>query len=86
VTATAPPTCIVCEKKPCLEACPAGAVRPDKMDIDACIRHRLRLRSSWADRCAARMTCPYAPEHRYLLPQIQYHYRCSLDTLRTLYE
>lgn len=82
----APSPCIDCEKKPCLEACPAQAVRLDKMDIEACIHHRLRPQSPCADRCLARMACPCAREHRYLLPQIQYHYGCSLATLRELYE
>jgi len=78
--------CIDCATQACLRACPAGAVQLDEMDLEACIRHRLRPRSSCADRCLSRMACPCAPEHRYTLPQIRYHYRCSLNTLRDLYE
>jgi epoxyqueuosine reductase len=85
-SAPEPSPCIDCEERPCVQACPAAAVQSNEMDIEACISHRLRRRSSCADRCVARMACPYAPEHRYLLPQIQYHYACSLATLRSLYE
>lgn len=80
-----PSPCASCADKPCITACPVGAVRPDRFDVDGCARFRLRDDSPCADRCLARLACPFFPEHRYTLPQIQYHYRHSLGTLRDWY-
>lgn len=80
----APSPCDSCLDKPCVTACPAGAVRMASFDVMGCARHRLRPESSCADRCLARMACPYFPEHRYTLTQIQYHYDHSLETLKEL--
>lgn len=78
----APSPCERCSDKPCISACPVGAVQVDTFGIDACVEHRLRPQSPCADRCLARMACPFLPEHQYTLPQIQYHYGRSLETLR----
>lgn len=80
--------CASCTDKPCLAACPARAVRPDpqQFDIFTCVRHRLEHKSSCADRCLARLACPVAPEHRYSLAQIRYHYGQSLETIREYME
>lgn len=80
-----PSPCASCRDKPCLPACPAGATHPDQFNVAACAAHRLRPQSSCADRCLARLACPFFTEHRYTLPQIQYHYRDSLQTLRAWY-
>ncbi|NCF67998.1 MAG: hypothetical protein GWP61_18685 [Chloroflexi bacterium] len=82
---TSPPQpvpCAGCSAKPCIQACPVGAVQLDSFNIDACVKHRLRPHSPCADRCLARIACPYFPEHRYTLPQIQYHYGRSLSSLQ----
>lgn len=81
-----PSPCDACPDKPCIRACPVGAVRPERFDVDGCARYRLGGQSPCADRCLARLACPFFPEHRYSLPQVQYHYRHSLATLRTWYE
>jgi epoxyqueuosine reductase len=80
-----PSPCASCTAKPCITACPVGAVQPDRFAIDGCARYRLRADSPCADRCLARLACPFFPEHRYTLPQIQYHYRHSWDSLRDWY-
>ena len=80
--------CTSCADKPCLAACPAHAVQPDpqQFDIFTCVRRRLESDSSCADRCLARLACPVAPEHRYSLAQIRYHYGQSLITIRKYME
>jgi len=80
----APPSpCAACAEKPCLSVCPAGALcATSTISIDICASYRLAPKSSCADRCRARMSCPVATEQRYTLDQIQYHYRLSLETLR----
>jgi epoxyqueuosine reductase len=72
--------------KPCTAACPVGAVQPAYFDVDRRARYRLRPQSTCPDRCLAWLACPYFPEHRYSLAQIQYHYGRSLETLRVWYE
>ncbi|MCO6452725.1 MAG: hypothetical protein J5I90_18225 [Caldilineales bacterium] len=78
----APSPCNACADKPCITVCPVDAVQMSGLDVETCARHRIRPQSPCADRCLARMACPYFPEHRYTLPQIQYHYGISLPTLR----
>lgn len=77
--------CSNCVQQPCITACPPGAVLKGGLDIALCAHHRLATHSSCADRCLARLACPVHPEHRYLLEQLQYHYRISLATLRHWY-
>lgn len=78
----APSPCMTCAEKPCLSACPVGAVRLDAFNIEGCVSYRLRADTPCADRCLARLACPFFPQHRYTLPQIQYHYGRSLADLR----
>ncbi len=74
--------CAICTDKPCIQTCPVGAVQSQHFDVDKCVKHRLETQSICADRCLARMACPFFPEHGYSLEQIQYHYRRSLVNLR----
>lgn len=75
--------CDTCRDKPCITTCPAKAVRGiNQFDIPACTGFRVVEDSVCADRCLARMACPVAPEHRYSIEQIQYHYGRSLETIR----
>ena len=77
-----PSPCHSCADKPCLPRCPVEAVQVEQFDLNACVTHRLKADSPCADRCLSRMACPYFPEHRYSLAQIQYHYGRSLETIR----
>lgn len=82
VAAPTPSPCATCEHKPCVAACPATAVHPaSPLDLTACLSHRTRPASSCADRCLARLACPVAPEHRYEMAQVRYHYGRSLAAL-----
>ena len=82
----APAPCLSCIEKSCIRSCPAGAVQMDTFGLDSCAHYRLYSSSPCADRCLARLACPYFPEHRYGETQIQYHYGRSLDMLRAWYE
>lgn len=78
--------CDTCVTGPCISVCPAKAVSSDSFDVDSCAHYRLHPQSRCADRCLARLACPISREHRYTLPQIQYHYGRSLETLRAWYK
>ena len=77
--------CDSCERKRCVSACPAGAIRSDAVDTKLCAHHRLRFQSPCTERCLARLACPFLPGHRYTESQLKYHYRQSLETLRAWY-
>ncbi len=80
-----PAPCDSCTDKPCIQTCPVSAVQPEQFAVDTCVQHRLAPHSSCSDRCLARIACPFFPQHRYTLPQIQYHYGRSLTSLRAWY-
>jgi len=74
--------CPDCAVKPCINACPAGALVSGSLELDRCIDYRLSEGSACADRCVARLACPVGCEHRYDREQVAYHYGRSLITLR----
>lgn len=74
--------CDRCITKPCLSACPAGALTADTPpDIAACSAFRLQPASACAERCLARQACPVGKAHAYEAEQLSYHYRRSLATI-----
>ncbi|MCB1906596.1 MAG: hypothetical protein KDH15_04445 [Rhodocyclaceae bacterium] len=73
--------CARCEAKPCVDACPAGAVGVT-LDIERCIGHRLLPESACAADCAARLACPAGAEHRYDEAQRRHCYTESLRAIR----
>jgi ferredoxin len=83
---SSPSPCDTCADKPCITTCPSGAVRLAGFDVFKCSHFRLQENSPCHDRCLARLACPAAPEHRYELEQVQYHYGRSLQTIRTYFE
>jgi len=74
--------CPACAAKPCIVACPAGALASGVLDLDACVDYRLKAASACAAQCVARLACPVGSEHRYEREQIAYHYGRSLATLK----
>lgn len=75
--------CDSCLDKPCISACPAGAVGDiGRFDIDACATHRISDGSTCEARCLARLACPIGADYRYSAEQLSYHYRHSLPSMR----
>lgn len=74
--------CAGCVARPCIDACPAGALADAGLRLNTCIDFRLRPASVCADQCLARWACPVASEQRYDLVQVQCHYGHSLPHLR----
>lgn len=73
--------CDACAAKPCVAACPVGAVG-ETFNLTACVNHRVRPGSECARQCLARAACPVGTEHQYSLPQVQYHYDISLNAIQ----
>lgn len=71
-----PHPCDHCPDKPCLTACPAGAVHADAFDVPACRSH-LRTAEGQAgcmlSGCLARAACPIGAAYRYDDVQLRFH-------------
>lgn len=65
--------CERCQDKPCLNACPAGAVTKDNFILKSCATYRISEQSKCETICLARLACPYQAQHRYSDEQITYH-------------
>lgn len=82
-TPVRPSPCDTCRDRPCIAACPAGAVRGvGRFAVGACGAFRLAVESPCAERCLSRLACPVGAAQRYPEEQLRYHYRDSLQTLR----
>ena len=76
-----PSPCDSCSGKPCITACPAGALASEQTgpwQLRTCLDYRKQETSACQDRCLARNSCPVGSEHRYSDAQIRYHYGQSL--------
>lgn len=69
--------CARCLDKPCVAACPAGALNGD-FDLQKCIAYRRAPSSRCQTTCLARISCPVGSEHRYSDEQIAHTYSNSL--------
>lgn len=77
--------CESCVEKPCIKACPAGALASEQSGpwrLQVCLEHRKQPASSCLDRCLARNACPVGEPYRYGDEQIAYHYLHSMRYLR----
>jgi hypothetical protein len=66
--------CPGCVERPCIAACPGGAVGPGGWDVPRCAGHRLSGVGDGCDAgCHARIACVLAPEHRYPPEALAFH-------------
>lgn len=83
-----PSPCDTCTDKPCIEACPAGALASERTGawrLQTCLDFRKQPASPCQDRCLARNACPVGAEHRYTQEQVAYHYLQSMPMIRARY-
>ena len=72
--------CDSCVEKPCIVACPAGAISDSQsFAVNLCLDHRLQAGSTCASQCFARAACPVGAEYIYSDQQIAHHYDLSLS-------
>lgn len=68
--------CDSCEDRPCIAACPAGALAEGHFEVGTC-RHYLageaNVEGCMAKGCASRNACPVGEDHRYTDAQLQFH-------------
>lgn len=81
-----PSPCITCDGKPCLAACPAGAVTAEAFSLGKCIAWRRQSQSPCRETCLSRLACPIAREHRYTPEQIRHTYAISLRMIERYYD
>lgn len=75
--------CPDCTAKPCLPACPAGAIGAAGFNLAACLEYRKQPGSACRLSCQARLACPIGREHRYPDEQIAHSYAISLRMIET---
>lgn len=76
--------CVSCQSKICITSCPAAAITQRDLLLNQCLKYRLQPDSLCQNRCLARLACPVANQHRYSEEQLDYHYRLSLNTLKSM--
>lgn len=83
-----PSPCDSCADKPCITACPAGALasaQTGAWQLRTCLDYRKQENSACQDRCLARNACPVGAAQRYDDAQIRYHYLHSMQAIRAFY-
>lgn len=69
--------------KPCVAACPGGAMSASGWDVPACTAHRLG-EGDCGDGCHSRIACVYGAQHRYPVEELRHHQASALATMRRL--
>ena len=77
--------CTACPGRPCISACPAGALAGEAFSLEKCIAWRRQSDSSCRSTCLARLACPVASEHRYPVEQIRHSYGISQRMIEQYY-
>jgi hypothetical protein len=65
--------CPGCRERPCVAACPAGAVSAAGWDVPRCAAYRAQPDDPCAARCHARFDCVIGREHRYPAAALAHH-------------
>jgi hypothetical protein len=76
--------CPTCIERPCITACPAGAVSAAGWDVPGCMAYRLRPVDDCAGGCHARIDCVLGREHRYPPEALAFHQRAARATMASL--
>ncbi len=74
--------CTSCHAKPCITACPAGAMDDGSFALEKCIAYRKSDESRCKHTCLARIACPVGSEHRYDDDQMRHSYSISLAMIK----
>ena len=77
--------CDSCAGRPCVAACPAGALAGGQFDLHKCITERKRDGSDCKSTCLARTSCPVGEAHRYCDAQMRHIYSLSLQAIERYY-
>ena len=64
--------CTSCTRKPCIAACPAQAVHPQKWSIHKCLQYH-KDSHDCHDLCHSRLRCPVGKTHQHTTLQHLYH-------------
>ncbi|AXS42336.1 hypothetical protein D1F64_00670 [Breoghania sp. L-A4] len=77
--------CESCTEKPCIAACPAGALTPTAYDVPLC--HARLMRDHAGDAgcilgCMARLACPHGAEFTQTPEQARHHMRSFVELFR----
>jgi epoxyqueuosine reductase QueG len=64
--------CPGCVERPCIAACPTGAVSASGWDVPRCVAYRLSTDDCGLG-CHARLACVVGPEHRYPVEALAHH-------------
>lgn len=76
--------CAACVDKPCIDACPGGALSDGRFALAKCTAYRRQVGSFCATTCLARLACPLGMEYRYCAEQIRHAYAASLKMIERL--
>lgn len=80
-----PHPCETCEKRLCVENCPAGALAGGAFDLGKCVGYRKQDGSLCKATCVARISCPVGSVHRYSDAQIRHIYSNSMRAIERFY-
>ncbi len=81
----APPPCASCAGRPCVAACPGGAMATGQFSLTACVAYRKAKDSACKATCLARLACPVGAEHRYDAAQLAHTYGISMAAIEAWY-
>jgi hypothetical protein len=73
--------CPTCVERPCVAACPVGAIGPGGWDVPACSAHRLADEAHCASGCTARIACVYGRAHVHPPDALAFHQAAARRTM-----